>query len=388
MHQPRPFRPFVEPQQLADLQARLSATRYPRPLPGAPSGSRGFDQRLLKETLEAWKDFDWRAAEARLADAPSYLLEVDGRDVHILHRRSSNPKALPLVLTHGWPSSVFELMPLLGPLCEPTGDGAQRDDAFHVVAISMPGYGFSAPPSKPGFDIEAVARTMARVMDQLGYDHYVATGGDWGAMAATRLAQLEPTKLLALHLSMVLVSKPEGWTEADYTETEKPAIEAIRAYMRTGTAYQAAQALEPDTVGAALDDSPAGLAAWILSKFLQWSDDRDGTRPDLFDRFSRDDLLANLSLYWFTRSATTAARLYFESAQAGTFGPHKGYIEVPTAVAVFPRELFRPPRRWVERAFNLRRWTLMDQGGHFASLEATDSLVADLREFFRPFREH
>jgi pimeloyl-ACP methyl ester carboxylesterase len=390
---PRPFAPEIAAAEIADLHRRLGQARIVDAQPGAPPWSLGFEADALREILHRWRhDFDWRAAERRLAEGPSYMLRVGEEDVHIVHRRSPHPNAFPLVLTHGWPGSVFELLGLLDPLCEPTAHGGNAGDAFDVVVVSIPGFGFSPPPSRPGYDAAALARTMAGVMAALGYERYGTTGGDWGAMAATRLALQQPERLVGLHLSMVMVARPRdprtgrAVDNAQLTTRELAALEEARTYMSTGTAYQAAQTLEPDTVGRALDDSPAGLAAWILSKFLAWSDDVGGTRPGLFDRFDADDLLANLSLYWLTRSATTAARLYYESALGGTFGPHQGKVTVPTGVALFPRELFRPPRAWVEQAFNLRRWTEMPRGGHFASLEAPEDLVADLRAFFRDLR--
>jgi pimeloyl-ACP methyl ester carboxylesterase len=276
---------------------------------------------------------------------------------------------------------VLEFLKIIGPLTDPVAHGGDARDAFHVIAPSMPGYGLSEAPRAPGYDVKALAATYAGLMDTLGYRRYGAQGGDWGATALPYLGMADASHCVGLHMNLVLAGKPpEG--AGDLSASEKAALDEARLYMKTGTAYQRVQGLEPDLIGVALTDSPAALCAWIVAKFRAWSD----CNGDVESRFTRDELLANVTWYWLTRSGASSARLYYETLWSGRFGAVQGRVEVPTGFAIFPRELFRPPRAWAERLFNVARWTEMKAGGHFAAMEEPQALVGDVRAFFRDLR--
>lgn len=366
---------------LDDLRRRLANARLAEAIDGA-AWSYGIDVAYLRELLAYWKDrFDWRAVERELAAYEHVRARVDGLGVHVLRARSPVRDALPLLLVHGWPGSVLEFRKVLGPLSDPASYGGNPRDAFDVIAPSIPGYGLSDAPPHPGYDIEAVAQTFVALMSGLGFERYGAQGGDWGAMATSYVALLDPGHCVGLHLNMALAPPPKDATTA-LTDQEIADVVEAREYMKTGTAYQSVQTLEPDLIGVALTDSPAALAAWIVSKFRAWSD----CGGDVERRFTKDELLANVTWYWLTKTGASSTRLYAESRRSGRFGPVEARVEVPTACAIFPREIFRPPRAWVERLFNVRRWTAMKAGGHFAAMEEPAALVADVREFFRDLR--
>lgn len=377
--------PFVirfPDEALADLARRLDATRLPQPLPGA-GWSGGVDLDWLAGLVEHWRTrFDWRAVEAQLNRHEHAYADVRGQRVHFLHARSPHPCAMPLLMTHGWPGSVLEFLKVIGPLTDPTSHGGDARDAFHVVAPSIPGYGLSPAPTRPGFDIREVGRTVAALMGELGYTRYGAQGGDWGSAASSWAAISDPEHCAGIHLNLVFAQPPPHGQRDVLTEREAAAIEETRAYMRTGTAYQRVQGLEPDLIGIAMTDSPAALCAWIVAKFRSWSD----CGGDVEARFTKDELLANVTWYWLTASGASAARLYRESMLSGRFGGPTERVEAPTACALFPREMFRPPRIWAERQYNVQRWTEMPSGGHFAAMEEPAALVQDIREFFRTLR--
>ncbi len=377
----RPFTIRFPDDDLASLRRRLADTRLPEAVEGA-AWTYGIDLAWLRELLLYWRDgFDWRAVERELNRHEHAHVEVDGLRVHVMSARSPHPEAMPLLLAHGWPGSVLEFLKILGPLADPVAHGGDARDAFHVVAPSMPGYGLSQAPPRPGFDVRAVGATFAKLMRALGHDRYGAQGGDWAATALPHVALADPDAVAGLHLNLVLAPKPpEGIGQL--TPDEFAALDEARRYMKTGTAYQRVQGLEPDLIGVALVDSPAALCAWIVSKFRAWSD-CDG---DVERRFTRDELLANVTWYWLTATGASAARLYFETMRSGLFGGLQQRVETPTACAIFPRELFRPPRAWAERVLNVVRWTEMRSGGHFAAMEEPAALVDDVRAFFRDLR--
>ena len=378
----RPFTLAVDQTQLDDLSNRLRATRWPDALPGA-GWDYGSDLSYVQDLCRYWADgFDWRRAEARLNAWQHRLTMLDGEQLHFMHARSPHPGALPLLLTHGWPGSVVEFLHVLGPLVDPPAHGGDAADAFHVVCPSLPGYGWSGPTRQRGWDIARVARALAALMAELGYDRYGAQGGDWGAIATTHLAALDAEHLAGIHLNMVLVPRPRGANPEDLTPEEQGDLRESRAFQAAETGYQAIQGTKPQTLAFALNDSPAGLAAWIVEKFRSWSD-CDG---DLESAIARDDVLTNLTTYWVTGTAGSAARLYHETLRDGRIHLPQERIRVPTGVARFPKEIYRPPRPWVEQAFDLRRWTVMPRGGHFAALEQPDLLVEDVRAFFRDLR--
>ena len=367
-----PFTVDVPQSELDDLSARLRATRWPDSLPGWAYGT---ELAALQELCSYWAGgFDWRHAEARLNAFPQYLTRVDGERLHLLHVRSPHPGAVPLLLTHGWPGSVVEFLGVIGPLVDPPDPA----DAFTVVCPSLPGYTWSGPTRSPGWDIRRVARALARLMADLGYGRYAAQGGDWGAIATAHLGVLDADHLLGIHLNMASVGRPPGASDDDLTEAERADLADMRQFRALGTGYQAIQGTRPQTLAYGLTDSPAGLAGWMLEKFRSWSD--PGSVID------RDDLLTNLTAYWVTRTAGSAARLYYETTQSPLPTMPTERVEVPTAVARFPYEIYRPPRAWVEAAFDVRRWTPMPRGGHFAALEQPALFVDDVRASFRDVR--
>jgi epoxide hydrolase len=378
----RPFEIRVPEAVLEDLRERLARTRFVVPIPGS-GWAYGANPEWLREIASFWRsDFDWRSQEAALNRIPQFTTELDGLRIHFLHQRSKEPGALPLLVTHGWPGSIAEFMKIVAPLSDPVAHGGRSEDAFHVVCPSLPGYGFSQAPRAPGCDVKRVAEMWITLMQRLGYTRYGAQGGDWGAMVSSYVALLDRERCCGLHLNLVLAPRPADEPVTSLSPCELANLEAARRYLSEGAAYQAVQTLEPDTVAAALLDSPAGLAAWILDKFRRWSD----CGGDPLRRFGRDELLTNVTLYWVTGTIASSMRLYYESRRSGRFGPVAERVEVPTAAAIFPHELFRPPRRWAEQLYRIERWTEMAQGGHFAALEVPDLLVDDVRAFFRTRR--
>ncbi len=363
----RPFRVEVPDAVLDDLRDRLARTRWPDQIPGS-GWDYGTDLAYLQDLCEYWRStFDWRAQEARFNRWPHFLTDIDGQQIHFIHARSENPDALPLIVTHGWPGSVAEFLDVIEPLRE----------QFHVVAPSLPGYGWSGPTTEPGWDVQRVAESWTTLMARLGYDRYGAQGGDWGAMVSARLAALDPEHCIGLHSNMVLAfpADPSG---IELDEQELADLAAAGEFMTRGAAYQEIQGKNPQTLGYGLTDSPAGLAGWIVEKFLVWTDN-DGN-PE--DAVSRDQILTNLTVYWVTKTINSSIRLYCESQRTGRFGPTSEFVSVPTAAAVFPKEIFRIPRPYAQACFNVVRYTRFDRGGHFAALEEPDLFVQDVREFF------
>jgi pimeloyl-ACP methyl ester carboxylesterase len=374
-----PFRIEVAEAVLEDLRERLGRTRFPDELEGV-GWEDGVDPGYLKELVGYWKDrYDWRAAERALNRFPQYRAEVQGLGIHFIHQPGVGPDPLPLVVTHGWPGSVVEFTRIIGPLADPAAHGGEARDAFHVVAPSLPGYGFSDHPKQPGTNPARIAELWVDLMGQLGYRRFGAQGGDWGAAVSTALGGNHPEHLIGVHLNMPIGRPPQD--PAEYTEEDRRALAERERWQQQESAYARLQGTKPQTIGTALNDSPAGLAAWIVEKFRTWSD----CGGDVESRFSRDDLLTNITIYWVTESPTSSARLYWESARAGGFGTRKR-VEVPVGCAIFPKEIVRGPRSWAERALNVVRWTEMAAGGHFAAMEEPEALVEDIRAFFRPLR--
>lgn len=382
---PRPFRIDIPDADLDDLQRRLENTRWPDQLAGT-SWEYGTDKAYLQGLVAYWRDgFDWRAQEARLNRFNHFKVAVQGHDLHFIHQRSSNTDAIPLMIVHGWPGSIAEFTALIGPLTEPQRHGGDPGDAFHVITPSLPGFGFSGIPDEPGYSPERMALMLAELMAQLGYERYAIAGGDWGAIINRHLANHYPERLLGLHSNFVLASEPQGAGAGAATEAELDARSERVRYMQNETAYQQIQGTKPQTLGYGLNDSPAGLAAWIVEKFHGWSDMPQGADGALDDYFSKDELLTNIALYWFTGTITSSARIYYENRNAPSLKP-MGYIDVPTGAAVFPAEIYLTPRAWAEAAYDIRRWTVMPRGGHFAALEQPALYLEDLRTFFRTLR--
>jgi pimeloyl-ACP methyl ester carboxylesterase len=368
-----PFAVDVPDGAVDDLRRRLRDTRWPDPAT-AGDWSQGVPLPWLQEVCRYWaEEHDWSRAQAELNASPQATTVVDGLRVHLLHVRSPHPGALPLVLTHGWPGSVVEFLDLLRPLTEPE----DPQDAFHVVVPSLPGYGWSGKPVAPGWGPARTADAWAEVMRRLGYERFGAQGGDIGSFVSANLGARHPGRVAGVHLNMVVTGPPDGQTEFD--ARERRALDRLREFRTDGSAYSHQHRTRPQTLGYGLTDSPAGQAAWILEKFAAWTD------GDPVDAIGLDRLLDDVSVYWFTATATSSARMYWEMARAPQ--EREPRVDVPTGVSLFPHEIFQPPRAWVQRQLtDLRAWREHDSGGHFAALERPAELVADVREFFRPLR--
>ena len=380
----RPFEIAVPDEVLTDLGERLARTRLPDQLNGV-GWDYGTELSYLTELLAYWQDeYDWRAQERRLNDFDHFKTQIDDLDIHFIHQRSPEADALPIIITHGWPGSIVEFAKIIGPLTDPVAHGGSAEDAFHVVAPSMPGYAFSDKPREAGFGLEQIAEVNAALMARLGYDRYGVQGGDWGSLVSRWTAFNHPDQVVGLHVNMMVAGPPEGVDDptAGIDPEELERSQALSTYYNTQeNGYARIQGTRPQTLGYALNDSPAGQAAWIVEKFRGWCD-CDGNPESVF---TKDELLTNIMLYWVTQSATSSARIYYESPRAPTSRP-LGRIEVPTGAAIFPHELFIAPRKWVEAQYNLVHWTEMPRGGHFAAMEQPELLVEDLRTFFRDLR--
>jgi pimeloyl-ACP methyl ester carboxylesterase len=382
--QVEPFRISVPDAVLLNLRDRLSRTRFPDEIPGS-GWTYGTNLAYMRELVAYWRDrYDWRAAEAALNRFSQFRARVGGLGIHFIHERGVGPKPLPLLITHGWPGSVAEFVEIIAPLANPARHGGNPADSFDVIAPSMPGYGFSDHPAEGGMTPERIAGLWVELMRGLGYERFAAQGGDWGAMVTTYLGARHAAHLVGIHLNMVIAFPEDAQNPSldGVTEEELADLTRARTFMKEETGYQRIQGTKPQTLAYALNDSPAGLAAWIVEKFRTWSD----CGGDLERRFTKDQLLTNIMLYWVPQTANSSCRLYYEAMHAGQFGPRDLRVDVPTGCAIFPGELVRPPRRWAERAFNVQRWTRMPAGGHFAAMEEPRALVEDIRAFFRPLR--
>jgi microsomal epoxide hydrolase len=373
------FRIHVPDEVLDDLRERLARTRWPDQIPGSGWGY-GTDLEYLRDLCESWRVFDWRAQEARFNRWPHLLTEIDGQRVHAIHARSPEPDALPLLVTHGWPESVALLLDVIEPLRDPRAHGGDPADAFHVICPSLPGYAWSGPTREPGWDVRRVASAWTTLMARLGYDRYAAQGGDWGSMVSAQVGALDPEHVVGVHLNMVVAfPPPDGGPELD--EQEQQDLADLQTFLAEGTAYQQVHGKNPQTLGYGLNDSPVGLAAWIVEKFYAWTD-HDG---NVEDAVSREHLLTNLTVYWVTQTINSSIRLYCESQRSGRFPPIDR-VDVPVGCAIFPKEIVRSPRSWAEATYNVQRWTRFDHGGHFPALEEPDLLIDDVRAFFRELR--
>jgi pimeloyl-ACP methyl ester carboxylesterase len=377
----RPFRIDIAQADLDDLRQRLQRTRWPDELPGV-GWTRGVPLGYLKELAAYWADgYDWRKQEARLNQHPQFTTTIDGANVHLLHIRSPEPDAVPLILTHGWPGSVVQFLNVIGPLTNPRAHGGEAADAFHLVIPSLPGYGFSGPTRQAGWTTDRVANAWAQLMARLGYQRYGAQGGDWGSFVSAQLGRVDPDHVVGVHLNAATFGFiPLGPVDpeelASFTDAEKARLERLDASTAgPGTGYFELQAQRPQTIGYALTDSPVGQLAWITERFKEWT--HAAEVPE--DAVDRDQLLTNVMLYWLTGTARSSADLYYENMHAGFVLPQP--VTVPVGVAVFAEDY--AIRRYGERGHNIVHWTEFDRGGHFAAMEAPDLLVGDVRSFFR-----
>jgi pimeloyl-ACP methyl ester carboxylesterase len=382
-----PIEPFlirVSDEVLADLRERLARTRWPDQIEASGWGY-GTDLAYLKGLCAYWRDgFDWRAQEARLNRFAQFRTGIDGQMLHFVHQRSSRPEALPLLVVHGWPGSIAEFAKIIAPLAEPQAHGGDARDAFHVICPSLPGFGFSGPTRSPGWDIRRMAHALAGLMARLGYECYGVQGGDWGAVAATQLGEIDAAHLAGIHLNMVVAGPPPGVADPmeGVSPEEREWVADMARFEAEEDGYQRIQGTRPQTLGYGLNDSPAGLAAWIVEKFRAWSD----CGGDVESRFTKDELLTNLTIYWATQTINSSTRVYCETMRAGRWGLGGHRVRVPTGCAIFPKDSIRPPRRWAEAHYDVRRWSVMPSGGHFAALEEPQALVAEIRAFYRDLR--
>jgi len=381
--QPQPFAFNVPNEAIADLRERLARTRYPDQAPGA-SWAHGTDLGYLQQLVQYWRTgFDWRTEEARLNAFAQFKVPLCGIDLHFLHVPGKGPAPCPLLLLHGWPGSVFEFLELIPRLTDPGSFGGDPADAFTVVAPSLPGYGLSFNPGQPRFGIEEIADCMAELMrDTLGYPRFAVQGGDWGAITASRLGYAHADKLIGIHVNLLAVRRDQQ-APADAPPEEKAYADQLARWLREETGYQWIQGTRPQTLAFGLTDSPAGLAAWIIEKFRAWSD----CGGDVESAFSRDRLLANISFYWFTGAIGSSFWPYYARMHRPWPIPEGSTVDVPAGYAEFPREILRPPRSLAARTYtDIRRWSVMPHGGHFAALEQPEGLANEVREFFRPLR--
>lgn len=374
----RPFTLAISEDQLDDLRRRLDSVRWPDE-EQVDDWSQGAPLAKVKALADHWRNaYDWRRCETMLNDFGQFTTTIDGVDIHFLHVRSKNPDALPLLLSHGWPGSVIEFAKCVRPLSDPEAHGGDPADAFHLVIPSLPGYGFSGKPRETGWNIQKIARTWHKLMTRLGYDRYVAQGGDWGAGITTALGAQRPEGLAGVHVNLPMVLPRD--IPAELSTEEKAMLDALAHYNAWESGYSIQQATRPQTLGYGLADSPVAQAAWIIEKFHAWTD-HDGNLPATV---TRDDMLDNVMLYWLTNSGTSSARLYWESSVVAFSGAR---IELPAGCSVFPNELYRAPRSWCESHMpNLIHWNELDRGGHFAAFEVPDLFISEVRSCFGKLR--
>ena len=379
----RPFVPHIAEEALADLRARLINVRWPGALD--PDGwEDGASVSFMKRLVDYWlHQFDWRAQELRLSSLPQRMASIDGADIHFIHQQGIGPSPLPLILTHGWPGSFIEMERILPLLTNPAAHGGEAADAFHVVVPSLPGYGFSPAPRAAGVSSKQIAQLWHSLMHELGYPAFGAQGGDIGAGVSIWLGRQFPDSLLGIHLNYIPGSyRPTVSSQQPVTAQEQAHLDRAAAWTAAEGAYAALQGTKPQTLAHSLADSPLGLAAWIVEKLRSWSD----CHGDVESVFRLDTILTDISLYWFGNTLDASLRLYKENRlNPLTFGAEERVLP-PLGMAHFPFELPTPPRSWVERVFDVRRWSEMPRGGHFAALEQPQLLAEEIRAFFRPLR--
>ncbi len=385
----RPFRIHVPEKAITDLRRRIRETRWPDKETVADR-SQGVQLAKLQELVQYWgSGYDWRKVEAKLNSLPQFMTNIDGVDIHFIHVRSRHKNALPVIIMHGWPGSVLELIKVIDPLTNPTAHGGSAEDAFDVVIPSMPGYGFSGKPTGTGWDPDHMARAWAELMKRLGYTRYVAQGGDVGALLANSLGRQAPAGLLGIHVNLPATVPPDvaavlaggGPAPAGLSEKERAAFDSLDTFYKKYRAYSVMMATRPQTIGYALTDSPAGLAAWMY--------DYNNGEPERL--LTKDEFLDDITLYWLTNSATSAARVYWENGARGVVsaaGQKTAEISLPVAITVFPQEIYRAPETWARHAYrNLIYFHEVDKGGHFAAWEEPQLFSEEIRAAFRSLRQ-
>jgi pimeloyl-ACP methyl ester carboxylesterase len=385
----RPFRIQVKEDAIEDLKRRLTMTRWP-PQETVKDVSQGVPLKKLQDLVAYWStDYDWRKAEAKLNALPQFITTIDGLDIQFAHIRSKHEDALPLIMTHGWPGSVIELLKVVGPLTDPTAFGGKAEDAFHLVLPSMPGFGFSGTPHDTGWDSDHIGRAWGELMARLGYKQFVSQGGDCGSVISQRMAKQKVPGLIAIHVNMPATVPSEiatllnqgGPAPADLSVEEKRAYDALNTFYKDNCGYSAMMVTRPQTLGYSLADSPTGQAAWMYDKISQWT--YSGGEPEKV--LSRDEILDDISLYWLTNSSTSAAQIYWED-HSNNFNAVE--LDFPVAVTVFPGEIYRAPKSWADRAYrDLIYWSEVDNGGHFAAWEQPTLFAVEVRAAFKSLRE-
>jgi pimeloyl-ACP methyl ester carboxylesterase len=377
----QPFKVAVDDWVMEDLRRRLAGTRWPDEIP-ASGWDYGSDLAYLKELVEYWRtSFDWRAQEKLINSFNHFRAEVEELNIHFIHERGKGPNPTPLIITHGWPSSFFEMYKIVPLLADPGSHGGDPADAFDVVAPSLPGFGFSDRPTQRGMDILRVADLWAKLMtEKLGYLRFGAQGGDIGAGVTSRLGFAHPENLTGIHLTSVTRPTPYlGPGARELSDAEKAHLDQREKWQQAEGGYSHIQGTKPQTLSYGLNDSPAGLAAWIVEKYRTWSD----CGGDVESRFTKDELLTTITIYWITQTISSSTRMYYENQRQVWSLKSGERVQVPSGIALFPQEISRPPREWAERSYNVCRWTEMPRGGHFAALEEPELLAQDIRAFFR-----
>ena len=387
----RRFHVDIPDAALDDLRRRIAAVRWPSK-ERVDDRSQGVQLATIQSLARYWaNDYDWRRCEARLNALPQFRTQIDGEDIHFIHVKSAHESALALVMTHGWPGSVIELLESIGPLTDPTARGGRAEDAFNLVLPSVPGYGFSSEPTEIGWNVGRTAQAWAELMRRLGYTRYVAQGGDVGAAVTDALGRQAPEGLLGIHMNLLLAGLGGGYPSADPSEEERAALDAIATFRTSGNGYLIEQNTRPQTIGYALLDSPVALAAWMLDHdtdaYYKISSAFVDGRPS--GNLTRDHVLDNITMYWLTGTGATAARSYWENTRAAALaaGKPRPDVSLPVGFTVFPGEIFPAPRSWVEKSYpNVTYYNKVDKGGHFAAWEEPELFATELRAAFRPLR--
>jgi pimeloyl-ACP methyl ester carboxylesterase len=374
----RPFTVAIPDSEIDDLRQRLARTRWPDP-ETVSDWSQGARLENTKELVQYWEhEYDWRRCESELNRFPQFLTEIDGLDIHFIHVKSKNPNAMPLILTHGWPGSIVEFLELIGPLTDPAAFGGNVEDSFDVVVPSLPGFGFSGKPTATGWNVPRIAAAWAQLMKRLGYSNWAAQGGDWGSVITSALGAMQPEGLIGIHLNSPYAFPAQ--IPATLSTEEQHALDTLALYTGDMGGANHLQGTKPETIGFALADSPAGQAAWIYDKF-QSKTDNNGLAEDAL---SADQILDAISLYWYTNTAASSARIYWENNGGSMAGPT---LTLPVAVTVFPRDIPLLPRSWIEQTYtNLIHYGEADKGGHFAGLEQPEILISEIRTGLRSLR--
>jgi len=373
----------IDDGQLDDLRSRLENSRFPE-AETPDDWSQGVPLSYAQEIRDYWlNDYDWSARQARHNRFPQFLTEIDGLDIHFIHAQSPIADARPLLITHGWPGSVVEFQKVIEPLTDPEQHGGRAEDAFHVVCPSLPGYGFSGKPAETGWGVEKIAGVWNQLMSRLGYDRYLAQGGDWGSAVTTAIGIQNLGQCQGLHLNMVNAGAPKTALE-NPSERDKQALAGAQYYQQWGAGYSKQQSTRPQTLGYGLVDSPMGQAMWIIEKFYEWTDCNGHPENVL----SRDEMLDNVMFYWLTAAGASSARLYWESFNTAFSGGGDNSVQVPTGCSIFPKEIVPTPRNWADKRYpNIVYWNELDKGGHFAAFEQPELYVAELRSCFDLIRD-